>query len=673
MIMIKNIFFADYMKYFTEGVTSMAQTFFSRVLIFLLLVFSVIKAEGNKFGSDSLRTYHLSEIVVSATKTPTLSTQIGSAITVIDREQIALSQKGTVLELLSEVPGVFLVQQGGPGKLATVFTRGANAGQTLVLLDGVEMNNPGDIGNVFDFSNLQADDIERIEILRGPQSTLYGSDALAGVISIFTKKPSQNFNVTAHLEGGSYNSLRSNASVSGRINALSYLVSANDFKTKGFSSASDLYGNTEADGYKTSSFTSKLNYSFPEDISLSLLLRYNKANTDFDYNGGINGDDPNYSYSLQESVMKTSLDFSLFDKQWDQSISFNYVRNFRKYIDGVDAKRPATSSDARYDGTKTKIEWLNTLNLFDNSRITFGAEGEEETAVSDFYSNGDWGPFNSFFPRSSTTTFGFYAQDQIYFIHNFNTTIGVRYDKHKKFGSVTTYRIAPVYFIEETGTKFRATYGTGFKAPSLFNLFDPAYGNAELKSEKSKGWDFGVEQFLLENNLSFEVSYFSNFFTDLFSFDYATFKTVNLAKAETNGVEFGLKYKSKGFAVYNFTYTLTNTHDKSDDSPDKDSPLLRRPKDKASFSSIFFLNEHLNLGFEFLYTGIRDDKDFSTYPVQRIQLKSYMLVNLSASYKLTSGLEVFGKIHNVFDKQYEEILGYGTERLSAYAGINFSL
>ncbi|MFA4923445.1 MAG: TonB-dependent receptor, partial [Ignavibacteriaceae bacterium] len=609
----------------------------------------------------------------SATKTPTPSNQVGSAVTVIDRAQIERSQKGTALELLSEVPGVFLVQQGGGGKLATVFTRGANAGQTLVLLDGVEMNDPGNVSNVFDFSNLQANDIERIEILRGPQSTLYGSDALAGVISIFTRKYSQSLSAHAQLEGGAYNSLRSSASVSGSINALNYFFSANDFKTKGFSSASELYGSTEADGYKTSSFTSKLHYTFPENISLSLLLRYNKANTDFDYSGGMNGDDPNYSYSLQESVMKTSLDFSLFDKRWTQALSFNYLRNFRKYKDEVDARRPSTSSNARYDGTKKKIEWLNTLSFFDAQRITLGAEAEEESAVSDYYSNSKWGPWNSFFPKSSSTTFGLFAQDQISPVKNFNTTLGVRYDKHKKFGSAVTYRISPVYFVEETGTKIRAAYGNGFKAPSLFYLFDPGYGNPDLKPEKSKGWDVGVEQFLLNRNLSVEVSYFSNLFTDLFSFDNATFKAVNLAKAETNGVEFGLHYQPGSFADYRFTYTMTNTMDKSDNSPDKDFPLLRRPKDKASFSSIFFLNENLNLGLEILYTGIRDDKDFSTFPVQRIQLESYTLVNMSVSYKFTNGLAVNGKLHNLFDKKYEEVLGYGTERLSAYFGINLSL
>ena len=643
-----------------------------KIFLSLVLLISIANAEGEKPGSDSLRTYHLSDVVVSATKTPTPSTQVGSAITVIDREEIELSQKGTALELLSGVPGIFIFQQGGAGKLATVFTRGASPGQTLVLLDGVEMNNPGDVSSVFDFSNLQADDIERIEILRGPQSTLYGSDALAGVISIYTRKFSQDLNFSAHLEGGSYSSLRSTASVSGRVNALSYLVSANDFKTKGFSSASELYGNTEADGYKTSSFTSKFKYAFHEDISLSLLLRYNKANTDYDYSGGINGDDPNYSYSLQESVIKTTLDFSLFDKKWAQSVSFNYLRNFRKYFDGVDAKRPTTSSDARYDGTKTKVEWLNTLSIFEDQRITIGAEAEEEVAVSDYYSNSDWGSFNSFFPKVSTTTFGMYVQDQVSIIKNFNATVGVRYDKHKKFGSVATYRIAPVYFVEETGTKIRAAYGTGFKAPSLFYLFDPGYGNADLKPEKSIGWDFGVEQFLLNDKLSIEVSYFSNLFSNLFGFDNATFKTINLAKAEAKGVEFGVKYRSNGFAVYNFTYTLTNTKDKSENSPDKDLPLLRRPKDKASFSTLFFLTKNLNLGFEALYTGVRDDKDFSTYPVQRIQLASYTLVHLSASYKLTNGLEVFGKLHNIFDKKYEEILGYGTERFSSYVGINLS-
>ena len=509
----------------------MAQTFFSRGFIFLLLIFSVVKAEGNKPGSDSLRTYHLSDVVVSATKTATLSTQVGSAITVIDRTEIEQSQKGTVLELLSEVPGVSLAQQGGAGKLATVFLRGANPGQTLVLLDGVEMNNPGDVSNAFDFSNLQASDIERIEILRGPQSTLYGSDALAGVISIFTRKASQDLNATAHVEGGSYNSLRSNVSVSGNAGGLSYLVSANDFKTKGFSSASDQYGNTEADGYKTSAFTTKFNYAFAEDISLSLLLRFNKANADLDAGSGINGDDPNYSYSLQESVLKTSLDFSLFDKQWDQSISFNYIRNFRKYVDGVDANHPTTSSNARYDGTKKKVEWLNTLNGLDSHRITFGVDAEEEIAVADYYSNSEWGTYNSFFPKANSTTFGLFAQDQISIIKNFNTTLGVRYDKHKKFGSVITYRIAPVYFVEETGTKFRATYGTGFKAPSLFNLFDPAYGNAELKPEKSRGWDVGVEQFSINRYLSFEVSYFSNVFNDLFSF---VFDPVTFTSQEQN-------------------------------------------------------------------------------------------------------------------------------------------
>lgn len=650
----------------------MARTFFSRVFIFLLLIFSIVKAEGNKPVSDTLRTYHLTDVVVSATKTATPSTQVGSAITVIDRTEIEQSQKGTVLELLSEVPGVSLVQQGGAGKLATVFLRGANPGQTLVLLDGVEMNNPGDVSNAFDFSNLQASDIERIEILRGPQSTLYGSDALAGVISIFTRKPAQGLNATAHLEGGSYNSLRSNISVSGTVSELSYLVSANDFKTKGFSSASDQYGNTEADGYKTSAFTSKFSYAFPEDISLSLLLRFNKANADLDAGSGINGDDPNYSYSLQETVLKTSLEFPLFDKQWDQSISFNYVRNFRKYVDGVDTNHPTSSSDARYDGAKMKVEWLNTLNLQNNNRFTFGVEGEEETAVADYYSNGDWGPYNSFFPKASTTTFGLFTQDQISIIKNFILTLGIRYDIHKRFGSVKTFRIAPVYFVEETGTKFRATYGTGFKAPSLFNLFDPAYGNADLKPEKSKGWDIGIEQFSKNRDLSFEISYFSNDFNDLFSYDNVTYKPVNLAKAETEGIEFGLKYKMEA-AAFNLTYTSTKTKDKSDGSPDKDLPLLRRPKEKISLSSIFFLNENLNLGFELLHTGTRDDKDFSTFPAQRIQLKSYTLVNMSASYKINSMFEVFAKLHNIFDEKYEEILGYGTERQSVYVGINFSL
>jgi len=642
--------------------------------LFLPILLTVhLYASQSMPGSDTLKTYLLKDVVVSATKTTTPAIQIGSTVTVINREEIERSQKGTVLELLQDVPGVSITQQGGPGKLATVFMRGAGSDHTMVLLDGVEMNNPGDINNVFDFANLQSDEIERIEILRGPQSTLYGSDALAGVIAIFTKKPSQNFSATARLEGGSYQSFRSSASVSGSFEGLTYSLIANKFKTKGFSSASELYGNTEPDGYSTSTLAAKFGYAFSDELSFSLLLHYNKAATDYDYTGGVNGDDPNYSYSLQESAAKASITSSLFDKMWSQSLSFEFMRNFRKYTDGIDAKRPTTSSDARYDGSKKKVEWLNTLRFLPSNVTSVGIDAEEELAVSDYYSNGMYGPFDSFFPRAESTTFGIYAQDQITVIDQGFLTIGTRYDKHKRFGNVTTYRIAPAYFISETGTKFRATFGTGFKAPSLFNLYDPGFGNATLKPERSKGWDAGVEQFLLGDRLSLELTYFSNQFSDLFSFDNATFKTINLAKAKTNGIELSLKYKAAGIAETMFTYTMTNSKDKSEGSSDYDQSLLRRPQDKASLSALFYLTDRITLGTEILYTGLRDDKDFSAWPAQRIQLQSYTLVNLTATYLLHQGVQTFFKIHNAFDTKYEEILGYGTERLSVYGGISLTL
>ena len=251
----------------------------------------------------------------------------------------------------------------------------------------------------------------------------------------------------------------------------------------------------------------------------------------------------------------------------------------------------------------------------------------------------------------------------------FFASAGIRYDHHNRFGKVFTYRIAPAYFLKSTSTKFKATYGTGFKSPSLYYLFDPSYGNPNLKPEKSKGWDAGIEQYFFNYKLTLGLTYFNNSFTDLFGYD-AGFKTINIDKAETKGIELYLQTLS----MYNFSltsnYTYTLSKDQSVGEVNSGKDLVRRPRNKLAFNLSYSLNK-TSLNLEILNVGEREDDDFTIS--QRVKLKSYTLVNIAGSYKISALLSFTGRIENLFNTKYEEVLYYGTPGLSAYIGAKVNL
>jgi vitamin B12 transporter len=310
----------------------------------------------------------------------------------------------------------------------------------------------------------------------------------------------------------------------------------------------------------------------------------------------------------------------------------------------------------------------------DNNLITAGAEFELEESSSKYYSNSYLFPseYNSIFPQKSTNTIGIYLQDQINIDESLFGTIGVRYDFQNQFGSAFTYRFAPAYIFWQTGTKIKATVGSGFKAPSLFYLYDPVYGNSELNPEKSFGWDAGLEQFFWSSKFSIGANYFYNKFTDMFGFD-SNFKTININKAETNGVEVfttadlidGLRIKAN--------YTYLNTRDKSENTPDYNQKLIRRPENKAGLYVSYTWNSLSNVNIDIMYVGKRDELDFATYPATRIIMPDYFLINLAAYYDLFSFLRLQARIENLLHTQYEEIYGYGTTGFSLYGGINIRI
>ncbi|HSR18621.1 MAG TPA: TonB-dependent receptor, partial [Ignavibacteriaceae bacterium] len=297
--------------------------------------------------------------------------------------------------------------------------------------------------------------------------------------------------------------------------------------------------------------------------------------------------------------------------------------------------------------------WQNNLKFSKRFSSLLGLETENEEALSEYYS----GSYVSIFPFSKARTTGIYIQNQFNSGNNLFASISGRFDKHDLFGWAFTYRIAPAYVFWDTGTKFKATFGTGFRAPSLFNLFDPMYGNKELDPEKSIGWDAGIEQYFLNYKINIGVTYFYNSFKNLFGYDQKG-RTINTDKAETSGIEVFLSAKPLDDLIIKTNYTFMNTKDKSTNSINYGKKLLRRPDHKAGLSFIYNFIRNANINLEIIYIGNREDIDFSSS--KRIILENYSLVNLAGSYKLLDLVEIFCRVENLFDTDYEEVFGYGT-------------
>ena len=625
--------------------------------------------------TDSSGFYKLTDVVITATRTPSNTLELANSISIIDSAEIVNKNSFNTFDVLKNEYGLSFSQQGTKASVSNVYIRGANSSHTLVLIDGVEVNLPSDPSNFYDFFSLPTENISRIEVLRGPQSTLYGSNALGGVINIIsaqgTGKPAFNFST----EAGSYNTFKGTLSSLGKLDKFNYSVALSRIKSDGYSAASEKYGNPEKDSYQLDNINSILGYEFSDNFKTDFVIRFNKSNSDLDQSLGSPEfwDDPTYIFDQEEFFIRGQGKLNLLDNKWNQKFGLTYFTNIREYSFDTSAAS-IYSSWSNYNGKKYKADWQNDFQFFQNNLITAGVEFELEETASEYYLTSSLHPpdYASIIPKVDVNTFGFFVQDQFKVGENFFGTIGARLDNNSQFGNAFTYRIAPAYMFWETGTKFKATFGTGFKAPSLFYLYDPLYGNPDLDPEKSLGWDAGVEQYFWGEGFSIGATYFFNKFDDMFGFDPITFKTININKAETNGVEmFGKASLTDGLDI-KVNYTYTNAKDKSENTTDYDKKLVRRPEHKAGLFLSYSFTQSANANIELIYVGEREEPDFINYP-SRIVMPDYFLVNLAAHYDLFPFLRLQGRIENLLDKQYEEIFGYGTAGFSVYGGISLKL
>jgi vitamin B12 transporter len=617
------------------------------------------EASGDAAPGGELSGYNV-RVVVTATKGESPAREVASSVDVITREQIEQRQQTSVLELLRTVPALDVVRSGGPGRQTSVFMRGANPEHTLVLIDGIPTGDAMSTAGAYDFGYLGTDNIDRIEILRGPQSTLYGSNAIGGVINVITKKGKGRPNGFFSLEGGAYETFREEGGVNGGNRWVNYSLGFSRQDSDGFSEASEKYGATEADGFGNTSVSGRLGITPSGRADLAVTFRRTDATADMD--GG--SDDPNNILKTQQHFFRVAGKFALVENLWDASLGFSLGDTSRMYRNDTDEAHPASSDLSHYAGRTYQIDWQNDFRLHRNNTLTFGIDTRQEIGSSDYHSVSAWGPYDSVFPEESTRTTGYYLQDQVKLWDAWFTTVGFRLEDHSKFGTEPTYHVASAYVIDKTGTKLKMSFGTGFKAPSLYQIYSE-YGYEALEPEKSTGWDAGFEQVLARGKVIAGASYFSNSFDNLIDFDYATYAYMNIARARSRGLEASATVTPADGVTLRANYTYTDA-----ENIDTGLDLLRRARHKFGVNVNYGFMENAELNLDLRYDGKRPDTDYATYA--RTDLDGYVNVNLAGAYKLSGQVKLFGRVENLFDRDYEEVSGYGSPGVSAYGGVRIS-
>jgi vitamin B12 transporter len=580
------------------------------------------------------------DVAVTPTRTETRIGSTGTSLTVITQEEIRRTGQVSVAEVLRGKVGLDIVRSGGPGGQTALFIRGANSQQTKVLLDGLPLNDPSGASRAFDFSTLDVTGIERIEVLRGPQSLLYGSDAIGGVVNIITQRGDGPPQARVSGLGGNFGTGRIAASVSGGDDLKYYSVAGSYLSTDGISAASSLNGNTETDHFKNGTATGRFGLTPSENVNIDYVFRY----TDSD--AGLDGFDIN-TFQFQDELNAFLLQENFYNRIQMQSL----------FLDGgieqiiafglADYQRRDTSLNAftpRFNGQARTLDYQLNFLLTEYNTFTAGAQyySEEFTSTND--------------PHTAQNYTGVFVQDQWSIFENWYVSAGARWDDHSRAGRAETYRCTTLYTIVPTNFDVHASIGTGFRAPALAEF---AFSSGILQPEISKGWDIGATQRLLDNRLTVDATYFRNDFNNLIDFNFNTFLLENIGRARTSGLELTSNWQATESTNLYANYTLTDTL-----NLETGTELFRRPHDKATVGfNQSFLGGQARLGGQMLYVGQRLDSGSKT-------LDRYTIVNFNGAYTLTPRAELFGRIDNAFNERYVEVANYGTPGIGGFAGLN---
>lgn len=611
-------------------------------------------------------------IIVTATRAPLTLDEIPSSVAVLDKAAIDRAQDIGVTELLLRTPGISIARNGGYGTSTSLRIRGAETEHTVAVIDGVKLNDPSSTGGGFNFANLLVGDIDRIEVLRGPQSILWGSQAIGGVVNIVTAAPEKELEGSFDLEAGSRETVSARAAIGGRTGPLSWRLGGQRFSTDGISSHARAFGGVERDGYRNTNLSGRAELALADNVSVDVRGYYSSGRVEFD---GFNADSNDYGLN-KEFVGYAGLYFDLAGGRFRNRVAYAYTDTNRDNFN-PDRERPQ-SFEA--DGKNRRWEYQGSFDVSDRITAIFGVENERSSFRSRSPSASLAAPLPDFVRGKAEIT-SVYGQLSVEPFTGLTLNGGIRHDDHDRYGGQTLFAAGGVWRLP-TGTVLRASYGEGFKAPSLYQLFSE-YGNAELDPEEAHGWEAGIEQHLLGRKLMLGATLFDRTTTNQIIFNSCDFPTstdplctvpgdpatprfgyyLNVARSKAHGIE-GRAALTLGGLTLDGNYSWVAAEDRSKGTANFGKWLPRRPRNTANASASYAFGFGLELGAAVRWSGKSYDNASNAQ-----RLGGYTLVDLRAEYALSDAVKLFARAENVFDEEYMTAYRYGSLGRSIYAGI----
>jgi len=619
-------------------------------------------------------TRQVDPVVVTATKIAEPRSQVGATVTVITEEELKTYNYLTVDDALRQVPGLEVQRSGSAGKASQVRIRGTGTQQVQVLIDGVRVKSP--TAGTFDFSDLGLDQIARIEVVRGPQSTLHGADAIGGVIQIITKRGEGPFSAYAGTEVGNHDTLRERVGFSGSYKIFDYSFGASWFESN---------GQFPNDGTEQRGITSRVGVTLPADGHIGLAFRYNRTATDLPFDGSTPV--PFSPFYVLDRDSRQQSETTTLSLQWDQKPVewFEVHARVSGFWNQLGFQDPFTLSDARipfnFDFTDTRsqidtsrreVELLGAFHFPKWNTLTVGIEHDYEYGRNTSSGFSGPGPASRF--SKQIDNLAYFLQDEVRLVDRVIVSAGRRHDDHSAFGGATTSRFGLVVLVPETDTRVRGSWGEGFRAPTINDLFFPGFANPNLKPERSESWEAGVDQNIFKKRVRLGATYFENKFDDLIQFVQVggLFRPENVAKAWTQGEEVTVEIEPLDKLLFNANYTHVETKDFSTRRELRRVPhhvgnigVTWTPVPPLSlFTQVNIVSSQFDLAF--------DPVTFITTPVRNA---GYYRIDLGGTYNIMPkrgsfpALDFTARINNVTDQRYMEVFGFPNLGLNALVGL----
>ena len=601
----------------------------------------------------------LPTISITASRTPIEVQHSSTTISIITAEQIAESKAVYVSELLQSVAGLNVSRTGGSGNITQLRMRGGEANHILVLIDGIEANRLSS-GSEFRFDKISTEQIERIEVLRGAQSSLWGSDALSGVINIITKRAKKGQEVTLSSSLGQRDYWRKGLSLGYGGDQFDIQLGADLVRTDGVNSIR--LGN-EKDGFNQKVLNLKSHYNFNNGAELGLVFHYKNSDGESDPS---NSSDGYAEDDEKEYLSRVFYKWDSWQSRWQQQLAYSVVDQKNK--------NKQASARSTYDGKKHKWMYQSTFKLpVSNDRInrqslTFAAERERDNYEQVTSSSSH---------KQRIVNYGYVAEYQLGFMDDFNFSASGRADDNDEFKNTKTYRLGLSYIYPDWGTKLHIAHATGVKNPTFTELFgwSPAsfIGNPDLKAEHSKDWELGVSQEFFDEQMNLTVTLFQQRLKDEIASNKSYNGSINSdGESKRDGLELDLQGNLSGNIRYGFSYTYLVATEGVSGGDDKTE--VRRPKHQWSgLLNYAFFEDKANLQLSADHIGKHRDVDWSGGAGSRVKLDDYLLINMTINYAVASDLKLWGRVSNLFDEDYTEVSGYNDEGTTIYAGFEITL